>query len=63
MSPAAIPAKQSARHALVGRRVQKLFGGVAYEGTVDSYYPAKRWFLIHYEDGDSEDITLHDLRT
>ncbi|XRB22385.1 hypothetical protein RI054_31g122370 [Pseudoscourfieldia marina] len=63
MSPAATPAKQSARHALVGRRVQKLFGGVAYKGTVDSYYPAKRWFLIHYDDGDSEDITLHDLRT
>lgn len=50
------------RAAAVGRRLQKRFGGELYGGVVAEFLPARRWYLVQYDDGDAEDLAWEDLR-
>jgi len=49
-------------YALVGRPVAKYFGKTLYHGGVKEYRPADRVWHVLYEDGDTEDYELHELR-
>lgn len=45
----------------MGRRVRKEFGGDLYDGSVVDFKPSKGWYLVRYDDGDSEDLFWKDL--
>ncbi|KAH9330690.1 hypothetical protein KI387_002798, partial [Taxus chinensis] len=45
---------------LVGRKVEKDFGGKLYRGEVIGY---KMFYKVKYEDGDSEDLTWKELES
>eukprot|EP00873_Tetraselmis_striata_P026373 jgi/Tetstr1/446637/TSEL_034160.t1 len=50
------------RGAAVGRRLEKRFGASElYGGVVAEYLPTKRWYLVRYDDGDTEDLTWNKL--
>ena len=46
---------------LLGRRVEKLFGGKSFSGLVDSYDEKKKWFRVKYDDDDTEEYTRKEL--
>uniref|UniRef100_A0A061RVR8 Euchromatic histone-lysine N-methyltransferase n=1 Tax=Tetraselmis sp. GSL018 TaxID=582737 RepID=A0A061RVR8_9CHLO len=46
----------------VGLRVRKKFGRKWYHGTVMEYLPSEKWYLVKYDDGDSEDVTWEILQ-
>ena len=48
--------------ALLGGKVEKDFDGEMYAGVVASFDPAVNWYLVEYEDGDKEELTLNELR-
>ena len=45
-----------------GGKVEKDFDGEMYAGVVASFDPAVNWYLVEYEDGDKEELTLNELR-
>ncbi|KAI3520212.1 hypothetical protein L1887_09489 [Cichorium endivia] len=47
---------------LEGRKVQKLFGGVYYNGKVTKFDKESGWYRVVYEDGDFEDLEWHELQ-
>lgn len=48
---------------LVGRRVRKLFPGYGlFEGSITSFNPIKALYKVEYEDGDREDMELHEVQ-
>ncbi|CAD7699253.1 unnamed protein product [Ostreobium quekettii] len=49
--------------AFVGRQVRKRFGRKFYAGKVTRYDPAVDWYLVEYEDGDSEEVGYEELVT
>ncbi|QCE08850.1 hypothetical protein DEO72_LG10g68 [Vigna unguiculata] len=44
-----------------GREVRKWFMGRYYSGRVTDYDKDSRWYRVHYEDGDSEDLDWQEL--
>ncbi|KAL3534348.1 hypothetical protein ACH5RR_002809 [Cinchona calisaya] len=46
---------------LVGREVQKLFGGQYYAGKVTEFDEEMGWYRVVYQDGDSEDLEWREL--
>ena len=46
---------------LVGMEVTKLFDGDEHEGKIASYSRARRWWKIHYDDGDREQLNYREL--
>ncbi|KAH0652473.1 hypothetical protein KY289_030151 [Solanum tuberosum] len=44
-----------------GREVRKLFGDKYYNGKVTKFDEETGWFRVKYEDGDDEDLELHEL--
>ncbi|CAI9100954.1 OLC1v1038145C1 [Oldenlandia corymbosa var. corymbosa] len=46
---------------LVGREVQKSFGGHFYNGKVTKFDQDTGWYRVAYEDGDSEDLEWPEL--
>lgn len=47
---------------LEGREVQKLFEGNFYNGKVTTFDKESGWYRVVYEDGDFEDLELHELQ-
>jgi len=49
----------------VGLRVKKYFeeSKKYYEGTITKYDPKEKWFSIHYDDGEEEDLTFEETST
>ncbi|KAI3721532.1 hypothetical protein L2E82_32548 [Cichorium intybus] len=47
---------------LEGRKVQKLFGGIYYNGKVTKFDKESGWYRVVYEDGDFEDLEWHELQ-
>lgn len=47
---------------LEGRKVQKLFGGQFYSGTVTEFDKESGWYRVVYEDGDLEDLEWRELQ-
>ena len=47
--------------ALIGMEVSETFGGVEYRGVIDGYIKGKRWWKIHYDDGDREELNYREL--
>ena len=47
---------------MMGVRVVKLFDGTPFVGKVVSYDVRKKWYTVLYSDGDSEELTLRELR-
>lgn len=48
--------------ALVGAKVEKAFDGEMYGGVVKSFDPKMNWYLIEYDDGDTEEMNIAELR-
>jgi len=46
----------------VGDSVCKLFGTEYFNGEVTAYNPDTDWYRIIYEDGDSEDVELNEVK-
>lgn len=44
--------------ALVGRQIQKKFGGECHKGVLDEYNVEKRLYHVTYADGDQEDVDI-----
>ncbi|CAJ1895879.1 unnamed protein product [Sphenostylis stenocarpa] len=44
-----------------GREVRKWFMGRYYSGRVTDFDKDSRWYRVHYEDGDSEDLDWNEL--
>ena len=42
--------------------IRKKFGGIAYDGEIESINFATKFYHIRYSDGDSEDMTVSDVR-
>ena len=62
------PKKPAPKHptCFLGKRVRKAFsdkkGGTKFfKGTVYKWLPTEQWYKVHYDDGDKEDYTLHEL--
>ena len=48
---------------MIGTRVVKIFeDDIAYTGWVKAYDAEEGWYKVVYDDGDEEDMTLHELR-
>ena len=45
-----------------GECIRKKFGGIAFDGTIESINYATKFYHIRYSDGDSEDMTVSDVR-
>lgn len=60
-SPGAVAAASGGMPSLVGSVVRKRFGRAFFAGTVTSYDAATRWYLVSYEDGDAEELTVEEL--
>ncbi|KAI3809402.1 hypothetical protein L1987_25374 [Smallanthus sonchifolius] len=45
-----------------GREVQKLFGGLLFNGKVTEFDKETGWYRVVYEDGDFEDLEWHELQ-
>ena len=60
-APAAAPAPAAPRLALddiVGKKVKKFFSGHGYAfGTITKVDTTTRWYMIEYDDGDSEEVS------
>ena len=46
----------------IGECIRKKFGGIAYDGEIESINFATKFYHIRYSDGDSEDMTVSDVR-
>jgi euchromatic histone-lysine N-methyltransferase len=60
-SPGLVAAASGGMPSLVGSVVRKCFGRAFFAGTVTSYDAATRWYLVSYEDGDAEELTVEEL--
>jgi len=58
---AAAAASKGNGHALVKRKVVKLFGGHPFSGVVTKYFPRRDVYFIKYEDGDEEELEAYEL--
>ena len=47
---------------LLGRKVEKKFGCQKYSGVIKSYDAAKRWYQVHYDDSDEEELDEAEIR-
>ena len=47
---------------MIGKTVVKMFGDEVYMGNIVSFDPRHKWYRVHYEDGDSEDLNFRELR-
>eukprot|EP00249_Psilotum_nudum_P008508 c21328_g1_i1 orf=418-897(+) len=48
--------------AMKGRKVKKKFGRQSFMGEVTGFDPSTNWYNVVYEDGDTEDLELEELR-
>ena len=46
----------------IGECIRKKFGGIAFDGINESINYATKFYHIRYSDGDSEDMTVSDVR-
>ena len=46
----------------IGECIRKKFGGIAFDGIIESINYATKFYHIRYSDGDSEDMTVSDVR-
>ena len=47
---------------VIGECIRKKFGGIAYDGEIESINLATKFYHIRYSDGDLEDMTVSDVR-
>jgi hypothetical protein len=48
--------------ALVGSPLRKRFGARTHAGTVQTYDAAEKYYLVQYDDGDTEELELYELQ-
>ena len=46
----------------IGECIRKKFGGIAFDGTIESINYATKFYHIRYSDGNSENMTVSDVR-
>ena len=47
---------------MIGKTVVKMFGDEVYIGKIVSFDPHCKWYRVNYENSDSEDLNVRQLR-